>query len=64
MGNFFKYQPITQNSRNLKVWDYVKRERGCFGRVIDVEYNDCDEAEIEWLAIALGCYLKEFRKCI
>lgn len=54
MGNFLKYEPIRHNSLKLKIGDLVKTDQGCVGRVIDVEYNDCDEAEIEWLDSCKG----------
>lgn len=37
------------NSKGLQINDIVSHiEDNCFGRVVDVEYNDADEATIEW----------------
>ena len=67
MKNTIEIQFETRNSLNLKIGDYVKHERGCFGKVVVVEYNDADEATIEWLDDCAGmmsqrvsqCYLKK-----
>lgn len=63
MGNFLKYQAMTQNSLNLKIGDLVKSDRGCVGKVIDVEYNDCDEAEIDWLDNCKGNMSRRVSQC-
>lgn len=49
MKKVIKVTIATKNSKNLSKGDLVKHERGCIGKVIDVEYNDADEATIEWL---------------
>lgn len=45
----------TLNSLKLKVGDLVQHNLNKWvGRVIDVEYNNADEAEIEWLGKGAG----------
>lgn len=39
---------IIQNSKNLQVGDRVYHERGYFGTVREVNYNDADEVEVDW----------------
>lgn len=60
---YLKYEPMRQNSLNLKIGDLVKSDRGCVGKVIDVEYNDCDEAEIQWLDECDGLMSRRISQC-
>ncbi len=56
-------EPTRQNSLNLKIGDLVKSDQGYVGRVADVEYNDCDEATVDWLDEGKGIMCRRVSQC-
>ena len=45
---------MTINSLGLQVGDKITSNRGDVGIVADIEYNDADECEVNWLGSSNG----------